>query len=83
RGMTTATRYGRQVKATTEGTTRRGFYASRRAKFGQAAGARFGESTRSRTRAKAVRLMPEEIYRLADGDREHAIRLLRKNAYIV
>ncbi|MDX2667401.1 hypothetical protein [Streptomyces stelliscabiei] len=83
RGMTTVTRYRRKVLATTEGTTRRGFYASRRAKFEKAAGVRFGESTRGRARTKAVRLMPEEIYRLADGDREHAIRLLKQNAYIV
>ena len=83
RGMTTVTRYRRTVQATTEGTTRRGFYASRRRKFEKAAGTRFGESTRGRLRTKAVRLMPEEIYRLADGDREHAIRLLKKNAYIV
>jgi hypothetical protein len=33
--------------------------------------------------AKAPRLMPEEIYRQADGDRDHAIRLLRRNGYIV
>ncbi|MFD5297213.1 hypothetical protein ACFWJU_18640 [Streptomyces mutabilis] len=32
--------------------------------------------------AKAPRLMPEEIYRQAD-DREHAIRLLKRNGYIV
>ena len=83
RGMTTVTRYRRTVQATSEGTTRRGFYASRRRKFEKAAGTRFGESTRGRLRTKAVRLMPEEIYRLADGDREHAIRLLKKNAYIV
>ena len=83
RGMTTKTLYRREVKATTEGTTRRGVYASRRKKFEKAAGARFGQATAARTRTKAVRLMPEEIYRLADGDREHAIRLLKKNAYIV
>ncbi|MDX2566078.1 hypothetical protein PV413_19625 [Streptomyces scabiei] len=83
RGMTTKTLYRREVKATTEGTTRRGLYASRRKKFEKAAGARFGQTTAARTRTKAVRLMPEEIYRLADGDREHAIRLLKKNAYIV
>jgi hypothetical protein len=83
RGMKTATLYRRSVQATSEGTTRRGFYASRRAKFEKAAGVRFGESTQARTRTKAVRLMPEEIYRLADGDRDHAIRLLKKNAYIV
>jgi hypothetical protein len=33
--------------------------------------------------AEAPRLMPEEIYRQADGDRDHAIRLLRRNGYIV
>ena len=82
RGMTTATRYGREVQATREGTTKRGVYGRQRAKFEKAAGVRFGTDTRARNRAKAVRLMPEEIYRLAD-DREHAIRLLKKNAYIV
>ena len=76
RGMTTVTRYGRQVQATREGTTRRGLYGSRAAKFEKAAGARYA-------RAKTPRLMPEEIYRLADGDREHAIRLLKRNGYIV
>ncbi|MEV0639034.1 hypothetical protein AB0I77_29640 [Streptomyces sp. NPDC050619] len=76
RGMTTMTRYGREVQATTEGTTRRGLYGSRARKFEKAAGARYA-------RAKTPRLMPEEIYRLADGDREHAIRLLKRNGYIV
>lgn len=83
RGMTTVTRYGRQVQATREGTTRRGLYGARAAKFQKAAGVRFGESTAGRARAKTPRLMPEEIYRLADGDREHAIRLLNRNGYIV
>lgn len=82
RGMTTATRYRRTVQATTEGTTRRGLYGRRRAKFEKAAGVRFGEDTRGRTRATSVRLMPEEIYRQAD-DRAHAIRLLRRYGYIV
>lgn len=76
RGMTTATRYRRTVQITTEGTTRRGVYGSRRAKFEKVPGSKYA-------RAKTPRLMPEEIYRLADGDREHAIRLLKKNAYIV
>lgn len=83
RGMATVTRYGRQVQATREGTTRRGLYGARRAKFEKAAGVRFGESTRARARATTPRLMPEEIYRLADGDREHAIRLLKRNGYII
>jgi hypothetical protein len=76
RGMTTVTRYGREVQATREGTTRRGLYGARARKFERAAGARYA-------RAKTPRLMPEEIYRLADGDREHAIRLLKRNGYIV
>ncbi|MGC5034115.1 hypothetical protein ACPXCS_06200 [Streptomyces sp. DT190] len=83
RGMTTVTRYGHEVQATREGTTRHGLYGSRARKFHKAAGARFGETTRARTRAKTPRLMPEEIYRLAKGDREHAIRLLKRNGYIV
>ncbi len=29
------------------------------------------------------RLMPEEIYRVADGDRDEAVRLLRLHAYII
>ncbi|MYW50593.1 hypothetical protein GTY64_03740 [Streptomyces sp. SID8376] len=76
RGMTQVTRYGRQVQATREGTTRRGLYGSRVRKFQRAAGDRYA-------RAKTPRLMPEEIMRLADGDREHAIRLLKRNGYIV
>ncbi|AVH57879.1 MULTISPECIES: VG15 protein [Streptomyces] len=74
RGMTTVTRYGRTVKATTEGVTRRGLHGSRQAKFQKIAGNRYAT-------AKTPRLMPEEIYRLAD-DREHAIRLLRRNGYL-
>lgn len=75
RGMTAVTRYGREVKATREGTTRRGLYGSRAAAFEKAVGARYA-------RAKTPRLMPEEIYRLAD-DREHAIRLLKRNGYLI
>ncbi|MFD9905624.1 hypothetical protein [Streptomyces sp. NPDC059063] len=75
RGMTTAARYRRTVQATTEGTTRRGLYGSRRSKFEKIPGSRYA-------RATSPRLMPEEIYRLADGDRAHAIRLLRRNGYL-
>lgn len=66
RGMQTATAYGRKVLVTSEGMTRRGF-AGRRT--GPLAGGR------------SPRLMPEEIFRLAD-DREHAIRLLRKHGFL-
>jgi hypothetical protein len=40
-------------------------------------------NTGSRRKKNPPRLMPEEIYRLADGDREHAIRLLDKNGYLL
>ncbi|MFD6432827.1 hypothetical protein [Streptomyces venezuelae] len=83
RGMSTGTYYGRRVRTTSEGTTRRGLYGRRRSTYVKAAGMRFGEATKGRARTVAPRLMPEEIYRLADGDRAHAIRLLRKNGYIV
>ncbi|MET9999839.1 hypothetical protein ABZ069_23195 [Streptomyces microflavus] len=76
RGMTTATYYRRTVQTTTEGITRRGIAGSRSKKFQRVAGNRYST-------AKSPRLMPEEIYRLAEGDREHAIRLLRRHAYIV
>lgn len=74
RGMTTVTRYRREVQATTEGATRRGQYGRRRAKFERVAGSRVA-------RATAPRLMPEEIYRQADN-REHAVRLLTRYGYI-
>lgn len=40
------------------------------------------ESTTSRGRRKGVRLMPEQIYREANGDRAEAIRLLRLHGYL-
>lgn len=83
RGMSSGTYYGRRVQTTSEGTTRRGLYGRQRSKYAKAAGSRFGETTKARARAVSPRLMPEEIYRLADGDRAHAIRLLKKNGYIV
>lgn len=33
--------------------------------------------------ARAPRLMPEEIFRVADGDRDEELRLLRRHGYIV
>lgn len=38
--------------------------------------------TGSRKKKRPPRLMPEEIYRLAGDDRQHAIRLLYKNGYL-
>ncbi|ETK36135.1 VG15 protein [Microbispora sp. ATCC PTA-5024] len=63
----TTTLEGRKV--TTEGTTRRGV-----------AGKRMGSTGR---RKSPVRLMPEQILEDAAGDREEAIRLLKRFGYII
>jgi hypothetical protein len=49
--------------------------------FGRTVQATF-VGTGSRKKKRPPRLMPEEIYRIADGDRDHAIRLLYKNGYL-
>jgi hypothetical protein len=71
--------FGRDMFVTTEGATTRG-----------AAGVRLGARETGRKvggsryrRARAPRLMPESIYELAGGDREEAIRLLKRNGYLV
>lgn len=69
RGMVTASVGGRDVLATTVGTSRRGYFAQVR----RATGAP----------ARSPRLMPEQIYRLADGDRDEALRLLQRNGYVL
>ncbi|MFD3657024.1 hypothetical protein [Streptomyces sp. NPDC058620] len=74
RGMETATVFGRKVLATTEGTTARGIAGKRLQNLGKADGQRYRVS-------RTPRLMPEEIFRLADN-RAHAVRLLRQHAYI-
>lgn len=74
RGMASATVYGRRVQITTEGITKRGFAGSRLRNFQKVEGQRYRVS-------RTPRLMPEEIYRLADT-REHAVRLLRTHGYI-
>jgi hypothetical protein len=80
RGMYTASAYGRQLRATREGTTTRGaFYRTERARA-IAAGqvpANIGRTFRLRT----PRLMPEEIYRLAES-RDEAIAMLRRFGYL-
>jgi hypothetical protein len=87
RGMTTVDSYGRRVAATTEGTTRRGyFYRQERARTEARTGTRFarrGDVGRGlpRFQLRTPRLMPEEIYRLA-SDREDAIRMLRRFGYL-
>ncbi|OII64656.1 hypothetical protein BJP40_19865 [Streptomyces sp. CC53] len=80
RGMASATVFGRTVLATSEG-TRRGEF--RRLEFQRLKDE--GAIPRSRSirgfRPPGARLMPEEIFRQAD-DREHAVRLLRRNGYL-
>ncbi len=75
RGMATATAFGRTVQATSEGITRRGIAGKRLKNFEKVPGQRYRVS-------RTPRLMPEEIFRLAD-DREHAVRLLRQHSFIV
>lgn len=80
RGMFTANdRFGVRTRMTREGTTKRGWASP---------------YLRSRYKAKMVkrggrytvtsrpRLMPEEIYKMADGDRDIALNLLHKNGYL-
>ena len=78
RGMQTATAYGRKVRSTTEGTSKRGsFGAAERARVA----AITGEDPRS-VRLSTPRLMPETIFELADGDRAGATRLLQRFGYL-
>lgn len=70
RGMSTAQVYGRDLKITTEGVTKRGL-AYKRLKE---QGGRYG---------KTPRLTPESIYKLAGNDRTEAIRLLRRFGYLL
>lgn len=70
--------YGRDLHVTTEGTTPRG-QAGRRLGARETGVKRAGGRYRS---ARAPRLMPESIYQIADGDRDEAIRLLRRFGYI-
>lgn len=81
RGMATATAFGRTVQATAGGTLRGEF---RRREFRRLQGEGVIPPSRSIRgfRPQTPRLMPEEIFRLADN-REHAIRLLRQHAFIV
>lgn len=74
RGMTSATVFGRRVQATSEGITSRGFAGSRLKNQQKVQGQRYRVS-------RTPRLMPEEIYRLADN-RDHAMRLLTQHGFI-
>ncbi|MEU1293052.1 hypothetical protein ABZ439_11560 [Streptomyces sp. NPDC005840] len=88
RSVTTLDAYGRRVAATLEGTTRRGsFYQQMRREAELRSGQRFArgaadiESGLSRFRLHVPRLMPGEIYRLAES-RDDVIRLLRRFGYL-
>ncbi|MFF5186458.1 hypothetical protein ACFY30_22225 [Streptomyces sp. NPDC000345] len=88
RGMTTMSAYGRQVLATREGTTRRGaFYRLERARTEQRTGTRFARDRIDARRGlprfelRTPRLMPEEIYRLAES-RDEALAMLRRFGYL-
>ncbi|MFJ8109981.1 hypothetical protein [Streptomyces sp. NPDC096132] len=88
RGMYTADAYGRRVAATREGATRRGqFYRRERALAEARTGTRFARDRIDARRGlptfqlRTPRLLPEEIYRLAE-DREDAIRMLRRFGYL-
>jgi hypothetical protein len=76
RGMYVADVYGKTVKATTEGTTKRGLGAARmQSDFVKVPGQRY-------RRAQGPRLRPESIYRVAD-DRAEALRLLKRFGYLI
>lgn len=88
RGMSTADIGGRRVRITNEGTTRRGLFGSSAA--AQRAGSVRLGSTRQQgavtgyvlRRTTLPRLTPEAIYRASEGDRELAIRLLKRFGYL-
>lgn len=88
RGMDTATIYRRTLQVTHEGATRRSAYGRSRSRagdqFDRFAGQRYGQATSMRyfRSTRTPRLMPEEIFRLADNDRDEELRLLRRYGYI-
>ncbi|GLZ62868.1 hypothetical protein [Micromonospora sp. NBRC 107095] len=70
--------FGHDLFITTEGVTTRGV-AGRRLGARETGVKREGRRYRS---ARGVRLMPESIYQIAGGDRDEAIRLLRRYGFI-
>lgn len=70
--------YGQDVFVTTEGSTTRGL-AGRRLGARETGVKARGQRYR---RAQVPRLMPESILQAADGDRDEAIRLLRRFGYL-
>lgn len=88
RGMYTADAYRRRVAATREGATRRGaFFRSERRRTEDRTGIRFARDRIEARRGlpqfqlRTPRLLPEEIYKLAET-RDEAIAMLRRFGYI-
>lgn len=86
--MYTTTAYGRQVRATREGTTRRGdYYYTARRQAESETGTRYArsgaqvEAGMPSFRLRTPRLMPEEIYAMA-RERTEVIGLLRRYGYL-
>lgn len=80
RGALQTTRaYGRDVYTTTEGVTTRGVAGARLG--ARESGTKTGGSRYRR--ARVPRLMPEQIYLDAGGDRDEAVRLLKRFGYIL
>jgi hypothetical protein len=82
RGMYTTTTFGQSVRATREGTTRRGLFFNREFLRLQQAGKVPRSSSGRGYRLRTPRLLPEEIYRLA-ATRDEAIAMLRRFGYII
>lgn len=81
RGMSTASVGGRDILHTTEGVTKRGWYATVQRALDP--NVRFEKTPASQhTRLRRPRLMPEQIYSLGLG-REETLRLLMKNGYFL
>lgn len=80
RGMSTVKdRFGQRTVVTTEGTAKKGWAAqylreNYQSKLEKQPGSRYRRMDRPR-------LMPEEIYRMAKGDRDIAMNLLHKNGF--
>jgi hypothetical protein len=80
RGMYTADAYGRRLAATREGATTRGFfYRQERAR--DIARGRVPANIGRQYRLTTPRLMPEEIFRLAES-RDEALTMLRRFGYL-
>ena len=87
RGMDIAHIYGRTLQVTHEGATRRSHYGRTRTRAGDRmerfAGQRYGQATSARyyRSTRVPRLMPEQIFQIAEG-RDDEIRLLRRYGYL-